>query len=182
VRPFDFIIDGELVRKSLEQHLLEHNISSVSRHGLKMCTAQQSRSEWQERRRQQQQQWQSHQWAAAAAAVAAAQSAALVAVLEVVVGCTWHHSQKLPVFSALRGVQSDVFSTRHGPLQCPGLAKLAAHACTLSSMWGSMSDTSWLVHVLYAACCRQQESVVEVEYVPAVVPPEPQTAMPQNDW
>jgi len=29
VRPFDFIIDGELLRKSLEQHLLEHNISPV---------------------------------------------------------------------------------------------------------------------------------------------------------
>jgi ribosome biogenesis protein YTM1 len=26
-RPFDFIIDGELVRKSLEQHLLEHELS-----------------------------------------------------------------------------------------------------------------------------------------------------------
>ncbi len=26
-RPFDFIIDGELVRKSLEKHLLEHEIS-----------------------------------------------------------------------------------------------------------------------------------------------------------
>lgn len=30
VRPFDFIIDDELMRKSLEQHLLEHNISPVS--------------------------------------------------------------------------------------------------------------------------------------------------------
>lgn len=30
VRPFDFIIDGELLRKSLEQHLLEHNISPES--------------------------------------------------------------------------------------------------------------------------------------------------------
>lgn len=29
-KPFDFIIDGELLRKSLEQHLLEHNISPVS--------------------------------------------------------------------------------------------------------------------------------------------------------
>jgi ribosome biogenesis protein YTM1 len=26
-RPFDFIVDGELVRKSLDKHLLEHNIS-----------------------------------------------------------------------------------------------------------------------------------------------------------
>ena len=24
-RPFDFVIDGELLRKSLEQHLLEHD-------------------------------------------------------------------------------------------------------------------------------------------------------------
>ena len=29
-RPFDFLIDGELVRKTLEQHLLDHNISAVS--------------------------------------------------------------------------------------------------------------------------------------------------------
>jgi hypothetical protein len=29
-RPFDFIIDGELLRKSLQQHLLEHDISPVS--------------------------------------------------------------------------------------------------------------------------------------------------------
>lgn len=29
-RPFDFLIDGELLRKTLEQHLLEHNISAVS--------------------------------------------------------------------------------------------------------------------------------------------------------
>jgi hypothetical protein len=28
-RPFDFVIDGELLRKSLEQHLLEHKISPV---------------------------------------------------------------------------------------------------------------------------------------------------------
>jgi ribosome biogenesis protein YTM1 len=34
VRPFDFIIDGELLRKSLEQHLLEHNISPVSLAGV----------------------------------------------------------------------------------------------------------------------------------------------------
>jgi ribosome biogenesis protein YTM1 len=26
-RPFDFIVNGELVRKSLDKHLLEHNIS-----------------------------------------------------------------------------------------------------------------------------------------------------------
>jgi hypothetical protein len=30
VRPLDFIIDDELLRKSLEQHLLEHSISPVS--------------------------------------------------------------------------------------------------------------------------------------------------------
>jgi hypothetical protein len=29
-RPFDFIIDGELLRKSLQQHLLEHDLSPVS--------------------------------------------------------------------------------------------------------------------------------------------------------
>ncbi|KAG2450685.1 hypothetical protein HYH02_004524 [Chlamydomonas schloesseri] len=29
-RPFDFLIDGELVRKSLEQHLLAHNLSAES--------------------------------------------------------------------------------------------------------------------------------------------------------
>jgi hypothetical protein len=27
-----------------------------------------------------------------------------------------------------------------------------------------------------------QELVVEVEYVPAVVPPEPKSALPQDDW
>jgi hypothetical protein len=35
VRPFDFIIDDELLRKSLEQHLLEHNISPVSSNSLR---------------------------------------------------------------------------------------------------------------------------------------------------
>lgn len=29
-RPFDFIIDGELLRKSLQAHLLAHDISPVS--------------------------------------------------------------------------------------------------------------------------------------------------------
>lgn len=28
----------------------------------------------------------------------------------------------------------------------------------------------------------EQESVVEIEYVPAVVPPEPKSAIPQDDW
>lgn len=36
-RPFDFLIDGELVRKSLEQHLLAHNLSAVGVLSVSYC-------------------------------------------------------------------------------------------------------------------------------------------------
>lgn len=29
-RPFDFLVNGELVRKTLEKHLLDHQLSAVS--------------------------------------------------------------------------------------------------------------------------------------------------------
>jgi hypothetical protein len=52
--------------------------------------------------------------------------------------------------------------------------------CNINS-WSSLSHcmTHPFTHVRLGTL---QESVVEVEYVPAVVPPEPQSAIPQDDW
>lgn len=45
-RPFDFLIDGELLRKSLEKHLLDHDISTVSGSGVR--AQQQTQWQWQQ--------------------------------------------------------------------------------------------------------------------------------------
>jgi hypothetical protein len=79
VRPFDFIIDGELLRKSLQQHLLEHDISPVSIQHHSACKKSVLVNTRQLRKQR--------PAAAAAATLYAAAHAALVAVL--VMGMVW---------------------------------------------------------------------------------------------